>query len=177
MMNEVVVPGDNSALQNVVVCLKGDFSQYSFSQPVAAQMDQNGCIFTPHVLAVMTGAPIEFRTHGQHDAQHPSGPECESCVERIAAARRLPDHQDVCPRGNLHPQCNLHPWMSAYVAVIGNPYFQVTGRDGSFHLEGVPPGSYTLIAWHEQYGAIEQSITLEPSQALNASITLHIPQQ
>ena len=49
-------------------------------------------------------------------------------------------------------KCNVHPWMKSYIAVFSNPYFQVTGKDGKFTLKNVPPGTYTLTAWHESLG-------------------------
>jgi hypothetical protein len=55
--------------------------------------------------------------------------------------------------------------MKSYIAVVSNPYFQVTGADGSFNLKNVPPGTYTLVAWHESLGPMEQSITVGASEA------------
>jgi hypothetical protein len=62
-------------------------------------------------------------------------------------------------------KCNVHPWMKAYIAVVGNPYFQVTGDDGSFTLKNVPPGTYTLTAWHETYGSMDQMVTVGASES------------
>jgi hypothetical protein len=61
--------------------------------------------------------------------------------------------------------------MKFYVAVISHPYFQVTGDDGSFVLKNVPPGSYTLAAWHERYGTKEQTVVVKPNCKQNVSIT------
>jgi hypothetical protein len=62
-------------------------------------------------------------------------------------------------------KCNVHPWMKAYIAVLNNPYFQVTGKDGSFDLKSVPPGTYKLIVWHELYGTKENSVTIGPKES------------
>jgi hypothetical protein len=67
-------------------------------------------------------------------------------------------------------KCNLHPWMRAHVAVMSNPYFQVTGKDGSFDLTNVPPGTYKVTAWHERYGVSEQIVTLSPKGEAKVSI-------
>jgi len=67
-------------------------------------------------------------------------------------------------------KCNIHPWMKAYIAVFDHPYFAVTGKDGSFDLKNVPPGTYTLIAWHELYGTSEQPVTIGAKE----SKTIHI---
>jgi uncharacterized protein (DUF2141 family) len=68
-------------------------------------------------------------------------------------------------------KCNMHPWMTAHLAVFSHPYFQVTGKDGSFNLTNVPPGTYTLAAWHERYGTREQTVTIGPKGEEMVTIT------
>jgi hypothetical protein len=69
-------------------------------------------------------------------------------------------------------KCNVHPWMKAYIAVLGAPYFAVTGKDGSFQIQNVPPGTYTLTAWHETLGSNDQSITVGPSEKKTVAISM-----
>ena len=57
-------------------------------------------------------------------------------------------------------KCDVHPWMFAWVGVVDHPFFAVTGADGSFSLEGLPPGTYTIEAWHESLGAQTQTVTI-----------------
>jgi hypothetical protein len=57
-------------------------------------------------------------------------------------------------------KCNIHPWMRSYIAVLKHPYFAVTGKDGRFELKDLPPGTYTLQAWHEKLGTKIQKITV-----------------
>jgi uncharacterized protein (DUF2141 family) len=61
--------------------------------------------------------------------------------------------------------------MKAYIGVLSSPYFQVTGKDGSFEIKNVPPGTYTVSAWHELYGASEQSVTIGPKESKAVTIT------
>ena len=70
-------------------------------------------------------------------------------------------------------QCDIHPWMKAYIAVVPHPYFAVTGDDGTFALNDLPPGDYTIEVWHEKYGTQEQQITVDPdsSQEIEFSYT------
>jgi plastocyanin len=177
--SEDVVPGDNGTLQNVVVYLTGDFSTYSFKQPAEqAELDQKGCQYVPHVVAVMAGAPLEFRSfdntpHNIHPVPKANREWNESQPRGGLPIMQTFAHEEVA----IPFKCNLHPWMKAYVAVIGNPYFQVTGKDGSFELKNVPPGTYTLTAWHELYGTSKQTITINPKQAQTATITFHTQQQ
>jgi hypothetical protein len=60
-------------------------------------------------------------------------------------------------------KCNIHPWMKSYVAVFKHPYFAVTAKDGSFSIRNLPPGSYTLMAWHEKLGTQIKKITVSAS--------------
>ena len=57
-------------------------------------------------------------------------------------------------------KCNIHPWMHTYVAVFKHPFFATTGKDGTFELSNLPPGTYTIEAWHEKLGTVTQKITL-----------------
>lgn len=61
-------------------------------------------------------------------------------------------------------KCNVHPWMHGYVAVFKHPYFAVTGKGGGFDLSGLPPGTYTIKAWHETLGTSTQTVTLAANQ-------------
>ena len=54
-------------------------------------------------------------------------------------------------------KCNVHPWMRAYIGVVSHPFFAVTGDDGTFTIKGLPPGTYTLEAWHEKYGTTRRA--------------------
>ena len=57
-------------------------------------------------------------------------------------------------------KCDVHGWMNAYVGVMSNPYFAVTDKDGKFELKSLPPGTYTIEAWHEKLGTQTASVTL-----------------
>jgi plastocyanin len=172
-MVEEVVPGDNGTLQNVVVYLKGDFSQYSFPPlTIPVQIDQSGCVFSPHVVALMTGEPLQVTntdmvTHNVNVmSTHRQG--WNQTLEAGAAPIEKTFTREEIP---IAVKCNIHAWMKFYIAVLSHPYFQVTGKDGSFALKNVPPGTYTLTAWHEKYGTKEQTVVVKPSSEQNVSIT------
>jgi hypothetical protein len=61
-------------------------------------------------------------------------------------------------------KCNIHPWMRSYIAVFKHPYFAVTGKDGTFEIGNLPPGAYTITAWHEKLGTAFQKITIGESE-------------
>ena len=67
-------------------------------------------------------------------------------------------------------KCNIHPWMRAYIVVVKGPY-GVSGENGAFKLDGVPPGTYTLTAWHETFGTLTKTVTVIAGKAANADFT------
>jgi hypothetical protein len=172
-MTEDVIPGENGTLQDVVVYLKGDFSQYTFTAPATpASIDQKGCQYHPHVLALMTDQTFQVInsdpvTHNIHPL-----PKDNREWNQSQPPGSAPIDQDWAhPEVAIPVKCNIHPWMKMYIAVFGNPYFEVTGKDGSFDIKNVPPGTYTLTAWHERYGTAEQSVTVQPKESKSVTLT------
>ena len=172
-LTEEVVPGNDGTLQNVIVYLKGDLSSYAFKVPESsAKLDQNGCIYKPHVISLMVGQPLEVTnsdqaTHNIHSLAKANRPRNDSQSPGTAPIIQSFSHQEIA----IQVKCNVHPWMKAYVAVFSNPYFQVTGEDGSFEIKNVPPGEYKLLAWHEMYGTSEKAITVAPNESKAITIT------
>jgi Carboxypeptidase regulatory-like domain len=68
-------------------------------------------------------------------------------------------------------KCNVHPWMRAFAFVFAHPYFEVTTKTGEFALKNVPPGTYTIEAWQEKYGAQDQTVTIGPKESKTISFT------
>jgi hypothetical protein len=62
-------------------------------------------------------------------------------------------------------KCDVHGWMNAYVGVLDHPYFATTDKDGKFELKTLPPGTYTIEAWHEKFGTQQQKVTLGPKDS------------
>jgi len=168
--DEVAVsPG--GALANVVVYVKSGLDGYSFPKPTeTVVLDQKGCMYRPRVIALQTGQTLEVlnsddTTHNIHPvpninrewnrSQPPRG---EKIVESFA-------REEVA----IAVKCNIHPWMKSYIAVVKHPYFKVTGSDGTFELKGLPPGVYTLEAWHETLGISTQQVTLGANETKSVS--------
>ncbi|MEX2264937.1 MAG: carboxypeptidase regulatory-like domain-containing protein [Bryobacteraceae bacterium] len=165
--SEEVIVNSNGTLKNAFVYVKAGLPQREWPVTApAAKLDQQGCIYTPHVLGVQANQDIEITNsdptnHNIHplpkvnrewnESQPPKGE---------AKTKQFPREEIMIP-----VKCNVHPWMRSYIGVVSHPYFAVTGDDGSFTIPNLPPGEYTLATWHEKYGEQEQKITVGPKES------------
>ncbi len=159
---EVVVNG-NGTLKNVLVYIKDGPAEYTSSPPgMPVTLDQNGCMYRPHVLGLQTGQPLEVLNsdgtlHNVHIMAKLNPAMNRGEPRRGAKFEVKFDKPEI-----IKVKCDVHPWMSAYVGVFATPYFAVTGDDGSFTLRNLPPGQYTLEAWHERYGTRTARVSIGP---------------
>ncbi len=160
-----IVADAKGDLQNVIVYIADGLGDRTFDPPMqAVTVQQKGCMYLPHVLAVRANQPLhvvneDATSHNIHptpannrewNKAEPPGTSLEEAFAREEIA--------------IPVRCNLHPWMHGYIAVFKHPYFAVTGKDGSFDLSGLPPGTYTIKAWHEKFGTSAQTITIGASE-------------
>jgi plastocyanin len=172
--SEEVVTGDAGALANVVVYVKSGLEGYSIPAPTApAKIEQQGCQYHPHVVAMQVGQNIDVvnddqTTHNIHPIPTVNREWNESQPPGAAPIEKSFAREEIA----IPVKCNVHPWMKAYMAVLSNPAFQVTDKDGKFDLKNLPPGTYTVVAWQELYGASDpQTVTLGPKETKNVTFT------
>ena len=167
-------------LANVFVYIKDGtladgtkIGDWTFQVPSsAAVLDQNGCHYKPHVMGVMTNQKISITnsdptTHNIHPQPAVNTEWNQSQVANAAPLEKSFNRQEIL----IPVKCNQHPWMKAYVAVLKHPFYAVSKEDGTFEIKGVPPGKYTVIAWHEKGGAKGTEKTMEVTVAANGSAT------
>jgi hypothetical protein len=71
---------------------------------------------------------------------------------------------------------NQHPWEKAYVAVLSHPFFSISARNGSYQISGLPPGQYTVVAWHERFGEQRSEISVGVGEQKNLDFTFKLPE-
>jgi hypothetical protein len=158
---EEVVVGKNGELQNVVVFVADGLGDRTFDVPAEpAVIEQKGCIYQPHVLALRVNQKLKVLnsdpcTHNIHPVPANNREWNKAQVPTSSSEETFPREEIGIPL-----KCNVHPWMRSYLAVFKHPYFAVTGKDGNFDLSNVPPGTYTIKAWHEKFGTATQKITV-----------------
>ncbi|MEK6324445.1 MAG: carboxypeptidase regulatory-like domain-containing protein [Acidobacteriota bacterium] len=181
--NCAAAPGDKSAddllvadgkLANVFVYVKGGpTDKFSFpppSDPVV--LDQKGCRYQPRVLGIQTNQILKV-TNSDNTTHniHPS-PKTNQEWNQMQAQGAPPIEKKFGRPETLIPvKCNQHPWMKANVGVLAHPYFAVSGKDGSYTIKTVPPGTYTLVFWHETKGEQTQQVTIAAKESKTQDIT------
>jgi plastocyanin len=155
-------------LQNVIVFVSEGLGDRKFDPPAQpVVIDQKGCMFFPHVLALRANQPLEMinndsTAHNIHPIPTNNREWNKAELPGSKLAETFPREEIAIP-----VKCNVHPWMRGYVAVFKHPYFAVTGKDGSFDLSNLPPGTYTVEAWHEKFGTSTQKITIGANETKN----------
>jgi plastocyanin len=162
MSSESIVGDGAGHLGNVVVFVKSGPVGGPYAVPAEpAVLEQKGCRYFPHVLALRAGQRLRIvnsdatlhNIHGQAQAnpsfnvgQPFAGMELFKTFEQREVAMPL--------------RCSVHPWMLAWVAVLEHPFFAVSREDGGFEIGGLAAGTYTLEAWHETLGTLTAEATV-----------------
>jgi hypothetical protein len=173
VMDESVLLAGDGGLKNVVVHVK-NAPLVPMTAPEPAVLDQVNCRYEPHVLAMRLGQVLRVKSSDAtlHNVQliGEKNPRINRGFTSVGHIDLTLKHPEV-----LQVKCDVHPWMSAYVAVFDHPYFAVTQEDGSFEIAQLPAGTYTLAAWHERFGEIEQRVTVSNGSAARADFVYKPP--
>jgi plastocyanin len=174
---ETFVVGAGGALANVFVYVKDGLGHYAYDPPAEqATLDQKGCRYIPHVFGVRVGQPIEIvnsdpTLHNIHALPNANQEfNMGQPIQGMKMTRTFTAREVMVPF-----KCDVHGWMNAYVGVLDHPYFAVTDSDGRFELQSLPPGSYTIEAWHERLGATTQSVTLDQKETRTVTFSFRAP--
>ncbi len=167
VMTENVVTGPGNTVQWAVVYVSAG-GPSSPAPATAVRYDQKGCEYIPHVAALQVGQPLEIynddqTSHNIHPlakvnpewnkSQPPGAPPIKASYDKAEF---------------IAVKCNVHPWMHGYFVVLNTSHYATTGNDGKFSLEGLPPGKYTVTAWHERFGTQSQEVTVAEGKAATA---------
>jgi plastocyanin len=156
---EDVVASPDMGLHNVVVSLVTPPPDAKWSVAPTVQMDAKQCVFVPRVVVVPARGTVEFLNsdrlrHNIHSVgrDNPIFNRTQPKGRTIPIAFRRPEI--------IRIDCDLHPWMRAWVVVAEHPFYAVTNDRGEFALENVPPGTYTLQVWHETLGVVKKDVAV-----------------
>jgi len=170
VLAQPVVTDASGDLQNVVVFVSDGLGDQKFDPPAQpAVVEQKGCLYEPHVMAMRANQPLEVVNDDStlHNI-HPIPANNREWNRAEAPGSKM---QEAFAREEvaIPVKCNVHPWMKGYIAVFKHPFFAVTGKDGGFDLSNLPPGTYTIKAWHETLGSSTQTVTVGANETKQIS--------
>lgn len=173
---QTTVVDANGNLANVVVYVsKGLPADGKFpARTETVTLDQKGCTYSPHIIALQLGQKIEMRnsdktTHNVHFQSKLNGDwNLTQSSEGVVPAAQDMKRAEI---GTSSFKCDIHAWMEARVAIFDHPFFAVSAADGSFKIDNLPPGTYTLTAWHEKEKPKEMEVTVTAGAAADANFS------
>ena len=175
--DESLVVGEGNVLKNTIVYLIDISEGKDFDKAAKPEIDQDGCKFTPHVQIVPVGARLTMLNsdkimHNVHifSSNPVNKPQSKN-------RRRMPLKAVKKAEGPVSVKCDIHGWMSAWIAYVPHPYFAVTNEKGEFTLEDVPAGEYKLGYWHEACGTNNEApvaVTVAAGGTVTQDFTLKL---
>lgn len=145
----------------------GDFE----APETAKKLDQIGCLYEPHMLGVMANQPIDIVNSDPlaHNIHGLAKENREFNFGQPTPGTR--QHTFRRPEKEIKIKCDIHPWMNAFVFVMEHPFYAVTDNTGSFSIPDLPAGEHTLVAWHETFGELEQTVTIQDGAGAKLDFT------
>ncbi len=175
--SEAMVVGAGGEVANVLVHIVEGLPEQRWPTPGnVAEIDQIGCMYVPHVLAMQTDQPLRIVTsdntlHNVKMSSSRNGAFNESMPVKGMELRKTLSSPEL----GIGLKCDVHPWMGAYLHVLPHPFFAVTDAAGRYEIHGLPPGDYVIEAWHESGRVPPQrqrlSIAPETSHRLDMTLT------
>ncbi len=176
--NEMLVLGSGNTMGNIMVWVsKGLPAGKTWPVPsTPVVIDQNGCLYKPHVMGIMIGQTYKILNsdgilHNIHTLPNVNVPFNKGMPPTLKEATTVFSK----PEQVFHIKCDVHPWMSAYLAVFTHPFYSVTSTDGKFTISGLPPGTYEITAWHERLGTQTASVTVGASDTKTQNFKFTMP--
>ncbi len=164
-------------LANVFVYVKDGLGNYVFDPPTeTATIDQKNCRYHPHVFGMRVGQKLEIINSDPTLHNIHALPKANAEFNNGQPIQGMKMEHTFTQKEIMVPfKCDVHGWMNAYVGVLDHPYFATTGEDGAFTLKSLPPGTYTIEAWHEKLGTMTQTVTLGAKETKEINFTFKAP--
>jgi plastocyanin len=161
--NEALVLGAGNAMGNIIVWVsKGLPAGKTYPAPsTPVVLNQDGCVYMPHVMGIMVGQTYRIlNSDGILHNIHTMSKVNPQFNKGMPASLKEATTVFNKPEEVFHIKCDVHPWMSAWMAVFTHPFFSATATDGKFTISGLDPGTYEITAWHERLGPQTASVTV-----------------
>lgn len=174
VLTQNTVVNDNGTLRWAFVYVKSGLEGQTFA-PSSEEVvfDQKGCMYSPHVFGVQVGQTVRIINDDTflHNVNSQPAQRANKFNFGMPTQGMEKEQRFRTPEVMVKIRCDVHGWMSAYAGVLDHPYFAVSGEDGSFSIEGLPAGTYTLEAWHETLGTQTMEVTVGDGEAATTDFT------
>ena len=172
LLSQTVQVSADGALIDALVFVKDGVSRTYPAPQTPVTLDQKGCVYVPHVIGMMAGQPLQivnsdstlYNIHPMPvvNAGFNIGMPIQGMKQNRVFAK---------PEAVFHVKCDVHPWMSAYIATFAHPFFGVSDGKGTVELANLPAGTFQLQAWHEKYGVQVQSVSVAAAETKSITFT------
>lgn len=168
-----IVSPHTKGLKNVVLTVVGIPSTSTAPAREPPGLRQNKCVYEPHVQTAVVGQKLQINNHDDllHNI-HAYAANQDTLFNVAQPIKNMVMAMTLDREGVVTVKCDVHGWMHAYVVVAPHPYTAVTDETGSYRIDGIPPGSYKLQAWHEALGALTKDLTI--SQARETTVNFDV---
>jgi len=159
-------------IRNAVVWLEN--APVGAASPARAEkveIDQKGCAFIPRIVVVPAGGTVDFLNSDRLLHNIHATPKLNVAFNRTQPKSRTIPVTFAKPE-IVRINCDLHSWMAAWVVVAAHPFYAITGADGQFAFDNLPPGEYKLQIWHERLGTVPASVTVRDQQPAQVTIEM-----
>ena len=175
---EALTLGNGNTIGNIMVWVsKGLPAGKTWPAPkTPVVLDQKGCQYKPHVMALMVGQPYKILNsdgilHNVHTLPKINRSFNKPMPPTLTEVTTTFDKAEPV----FHTKCDVHPWMSAYVGVFNHPFFSVTGTDGKYTISGLDPGTYEITVWQERLGTQTATVTVGASDTKTQNFKFTMP--
>ena len=178
VLSEMLALGSGNTMGNILVWVsKGVPAGKTFPAPkTPVTLDQNGCVYVPHVQGIMVGQPYRIlNSDGVLHNVHSLPKVNRSFNKPMPPTLKETTTTFEKPEPVFQIKCDVHPWMSAYIGVFTHPFYTVTKTDGKFTISGLDPGTYEITAWHEKLGVQTASITVGANETKSQNLKFTSP--
>jgi hypothetical protein len=172
LLSQTVQVGADGALIDALVFVKDGVTGTYAATQTPVTLDQKGCVYIPHVIGMIAGQPLQIINSDPtlHNI-HPmpvinTGFNIGMPIQGMKQNRVFPKAEPV-----FHVKCDVHPWMSAYLATFTHPFFGVSNSQGTVELNNLPAGTFQIQAWHEKYGVQTQSVSVSAGETKQVAFT------
>lgn len=173
--NESLVIGSRSGIRYAVVTLEGISRGKAVEREAVHELDNVRCRFVPHVQAASVGQFLVLKNtdpilHTAHAYFHDGQPDFNVGLYPGRVSRK-----PLVTPGVVKILCEVHPWMTAFIAITEHPYHAVTDLYGEYLIDDIPPGTYRLKVWHETLGTQEKEVRVAEGKTLQVDFTFSAP--